>query len=79
MKNLFRELFLGSLMLIINACELFSPKEWAKYERGKAKRGTIKDHFVKGIRLEKSQNARQINFIISEKMIENLLKILLNF
>ena len=40
---------------------------------------TIKDHFVKGIRLEKSQNARQINFIISEKMIENLLKILLNF
>ena len=40
---------------------------------------TIKDHFVKRIRLEKSQNARQINFIISEKMIENLLKILLNF
>ena len=33
MKNLFRELFLGSLMLIINACELLSPKEWARLNR----------------------------------------------
>ena len=44
MKNVLRVLFLGSLMLSITACELFSPKEWAKYERGKAKRGYTCDY-----------------------------------
>ena len=41
MKNLFRELFLGSLMLIINACELFSPKEWAKFNREENMKGEV--------------------------------------
>ena len=41
MKNLFRELFLGSLMLIINACELFSPKEWARFNREENMKGEV--------------------------------------
>ena len=41
MKNLFRELFLGSLMLIINACELFSPKEWARLNREENMKGEV--------------------------------------
>jgi len=32
MKNVLRALFLGSLMLSVASCELFSPKEWAKYK-----------------------------------------------
>ena len=35
MKNLLRVLFLGSLMLSVASCELFSPKEWAEYNRGR--------------------------------------------
>jgi oxidoreductase, zinc-binding dehydrogenase family len=41
MKNLFRELFLGSLMLIINACELFSPKEWVRFNREENMKGEV--------------------------------------
>lgn len=41
MKNLFRELFLGSLMLIINACELFSPKEWERFNREENMKGEV--------------------------------------
>ena len=41
MKNLFRELFLGYLMLIINACELFSPKEWARFNREENMKGEV--------------------------------------
>lgn len=41
MKNLFRELFLGSLMLIINACELFSPMEWARFNREENMKGEV--------------------------------------
>ena len=44
MKNLLKVLFLGSLMLSVSSCELLSPKEWAKYERGKAKRGYTCDY-----------------------------------
>ena len=39
MKNVLRVLFLGSLMLSLASCELFSPKEWAKYNRGRELRG----------------------------------------
>ena len=39
MKNLLRVLFLGSLMLSVASCELFSPKEWGKYNRGRELRG----------------------------------------
>ena len=41
MKNLFRELFLGSLMLIINACELLSPKEWERFNREENMKGEV--------------------------------------
>ena len=41
MKNLFRELFLGSSMLIINACDLFSPKEWARFNREENMKGEV--------------------------------------
>ena len=41
MKNVLRVLFLGSLMLIINACELFSPKEWARFNREENMKGEV--------------------------------------
>ena len=41
MKNLFRELFLGFFMLIITACKLFSPKEWARFNREENMKGEV--------------------------------------
>ena len=41
MKNLLKVLFLGSLMFIINACELSSPKEWARFNREENMKGEV--------------------------------------
>mgnify|MGYP000871260889 FL=1 len=41
MKNLFRVLFLGSLMLSVASCELLSPKEWARFNREENMKGEV--------------------------------------
>ena len=41
MKNLLKVLFLGSLMLSITACKLFSPKEWARFNREENMKGEV--------------------------------------
>ena len=41
MKNLLKVLFLGSLMLSVASCELFSPKEWARLNREENMKGEV--------------------------------------
>ena len=41
MKNLLKVLFLGSLMLSVASCELFSPKEWARFNREENMKGEV--------------------------------------
>ncbi len=48
MRNLLRVLILVSLILSITSCELLSPKEWAKFNRGQKLRGHTCDYDRKG-------------------------------